>query len=403
MKPQKPRAGLFGGLRNAFSQRGLAQRNNAGVSRGELLGSMLMSLAGPQQAMMAQQNLMGIRQDHRDMMREQQERQGLQNTAQKQAMQRRQTAMDRGYSPELADMYAQDPESFFGVVSQNYEAANVSPGATRVGGAFGENYTAPELVRQNGVYGTQTVDGFQQTGQDALVREGMTADVASTRAGTRNTLDQVRSRREGDALAQAEFDREANAAPWDDVNSLRGDAEGDLNRIRFREVESSFQRVVDSAREPSAAGDLALIFNYMKMLDPGSTVREGEFANAQNAGGASARARAAYNSILDGTRLTDEQRSDFLGRAEQLYQGQRQIAEQRLAPYQEQAQQRFGEQYQPYAVPQLLDVGGRGQGASRENPASMPAQVGAEYNRAYADLPSGAYYTHPDGTVRRKR
>lgn len=89
MKPQKPRRGLFGGLRNAFSQQGLAQTNNAGVSRGEQLGAMLMSLAGPQQAMMAQQNLMGIRQDHRDMMREQQERQGLQNTAQKQAMQER--------------------------------------------------------------------------------------------------------------------------------------------------------------------------------------------------------------------------------------------------------------------------------------------------------------------------
>lgn len=89
MKPQKPRAGLFGGLRNAFSQQGLAQTNGAGVSRGEQLGAMLMSLAGPQQAMMAQQNLMGIRQDHRDMMREQQERQGLQNTAQKQAMQER--------------------------------------------------------------------------------------------------------------------------------------------------------------------------------------------------------------------------------------------------------------------------------------------------------------------------
>ena len=35
---------------------------------------------------------------------------------------------------------------------------------------------------------------------------------------------------------------------------------------------------------PDAAGDMALIFSYMKMLDPNSTVREGEYATAQDAG-----------------------------------------------------------------------------------------------------------------------
>lgn len=382
MKPQKPRAGLFGGLRNAFSQQGLAQTNNAGISRGEQLGAMLMSLAGPQQAMMAQQNLMNARQENRMM------QQGMAAQQAQQQQELMQGKMDAQRRREEADRLGlQDRERALFLMSPDIWSEQTGRNMYRSRDPNSYDITP------DGVNYMQDPQGDRQFALDQRQAE----------AGIANTLDQVRSRREGDALAQAEFDREANAAPWDDVNSLRGDAEGDLNRIRFREVESSFQRVVDSAREPSAAGDLALIFNYMKMLDPGSTVREGEFANAQNAGGASARARAAYNSILDGTRLTDEQRSDFLGRAEQLYQGQRQIAEQRLAPYQEQAQQRFGEQYQPYAVPQLLDVGGRGQGASRENPASMPAQVGAEYNRAYADLPSGAYYTHPDGTVRRKR
>lgn len=89
----------------------------------------------------------------------------------------------------------------------------------------------------------------------------------------------------------------------------------------FKLQNSAYGRIVKSAEEPSAAGDLALIFNYMKILDPGSTVREGEFANAQNAGGVDARVMSLYNQVINGTRLTEDQRADFLNRATRLYQG----------------------------------------------------------------------------------
>ncbi len=87
----------------------------------------------------------------------------------------------------------------------------------------------------------------------------------------------------------------------------------------FRKVDAAFSRITASADKPSAAGDLSLIFNYMKMLDPGSTVREGEFATAQNAAGVDGRVRARLNGLLSGERLTPEQRADFLGRSGMLY------------------------------------------------------------------------------------
>jgi hypothetical protein len=87
----------------------------------------------------------------------------------------------------------------------------------------------------------------------------------------------------------------------------------------FEKVDDAFGRVKASVQDPSPAGDLALIFNYMKMLDPGSTVREGEFANAQNAGSADTRIVALYNSVVEGTRLEKDQREDFLDRSEKLY------------------------------------------------------------------------------------
>lgn len=87
----------------------------------------------------------------------------------------------------------------------------------------------------------------------------------------------------------------------------------------FIKVQDSFGRIQASAKNPSPAGDLALIFNYMKMLDPGSTVREGEFSTAQNSSGVPEQIRAQWNKALTGERLTPDIRNDFLGRAKMLY------------------------------------------------------------------------------------
>ena len=102
---------------------------------------------------------------------------------------------------------------------------------------------------------------------------------------------------------------------------IRKEFTGNAEVKDFGKQASAFGRVVSSAQDPSAAGDLALIFNYMKVLDPGSTVREGEFATAQNAAGVEGRLRSLYNNVIEGTRLNDEQRADFVNRARMLFQG----------------------------------------------------------------------------------
>ncbi len=84
-------------------------------------------------------------------------------------------------------------------------------------------------------------------------------------------------------------------------------------------LRDAYQRVQSAGEQPNAAGDLSMIFAYMKMLDPNSVVREQEFANAQNAAGVPDRIRNVYNRVMQGTRLTPEQRSEFLGQAESLF------------------------------------------------------------------------------------
>lgn len=112
----------------------------------------------------------------------------------------------------------------------------------------------------------------------------------------------------------------ANAGAEDDMRQEYVKASGE-----FLDVQRSYARVLASADQPSAAGDLALIFNYMKILDPGSVVREGEFATAQNSAGIPERIRNQYNRALEGERLSDNQRDDFVDRAGKLFDSQKDI------------------------------------------------------------------------------
>ena len=85
----------------------------------------------------------------------------------------------------------------------------------------------------------------------------------------------------------------------------------------YQDVKAAYSRIL--ASDQTAAGDMSRIFNYMKMLDPGSVVREGEFANAQNAAGVPDRVLNAYNNVLSGERLNPEQRKQFESQAKKLY------------------------------------------------------------------------------------
>lgn len=82
-------------------------------------------------------------------------------------------------------------------------------------------------------------------------------------------------------------------------------------------VREAYGKVQKALSNPNAANDMAGIFGYMKMLDPGSSVREGEFANAENAAGVPQRIISLYNSALTGQRLSPAQRLEFMKSAEQ--------------------------------------------------------------------------------------
>jgi hypothetical protein len=77
----------------------------------------------------------------------------------------------------------------------------------------------------------------------------------------------------------------------------------------YVEISQAYRKIVSAP--DTAPGDMSKIFGYMKILDPGSTVREGEYASAEQARGIPESIRAQYNKALEGTRLTTDQRNKF--------------------------------------------------------------------------------------------
>ncbi|MEG9859477.1 transglycosylase SLT domain-containing protein [Stenotrophomonas sepilia] len=123
-----------------------------------------------------------------------------------------------------------------------------------------------------------------------------------------------------EAIPGGPADRKNNPAPGDLAQAEQALRKEFIAQIKVPQtVVNSYEQIAQAAKNPSAQNDLALIFSYMRMLDPTSVVREGEFANAQNAAGVPDRIRNEYNRLRDGQRLNPEQRTGFVNSAKGLH------------------------------------------------------------------------------------
>lgn len=135
-----------------------------------------------------------------------------------------------------------------------------------------------------------------------------------------------------EAVASLERIAQIKAGSGADSDRMKSEAElrkefvGSPVKQRYDIVTENVAKVRATAGKPdeqtTASDDLATIFSYMKILDPGSTVREGEFATAQNAAGIAERVRNLYNKVATGERLAPGQRQNFLRTSEDLAKSQ---------------------------------------------------------------------------------
>lgn len=168
---------------------------------------------------------------------------------------------------------------------------------------------------------------------DPTTGEQVAANPAAVDYEYRNMPDGTVGVFSGGEMVNRFGDVQPEEVDFDDVSSLRKEFNNQIEV--FDQIAEAYNKVEASGGKanPTAADDVSLLFGYMKIVDPGSTVREGEQATARNAGGIPDRLRVMYNSLLTGEMLSPQQRANFVQAAKELVQSQESLFNERSRFY----------------------------------------------------------------------
>jgi hypothetical protein len=162
---------------------------------------------------------------------------------------------------------------------------------------------------------------------------------------------------------QAEIDKLPEAQ-----QKWANDTLSDINKNpQIKAVGEQFKNLMEIKElGTTPSDDIALIFKYMKTLDPTSVVRDNEFQTVGNAGGLPTQIQNIYNSYTTGNKLTPEIRRDIKKSADSIVRGSIKAVESTISDTVSQAKYR--------GVPEMLILPENSLKAWR----SMSAQSAAE-------------------------
>lgn len=126
-----------------------------------------------------------------------------------------------------------------------------------------------------------------------------------------------------------------------------------------QEVTNSYGQIKAALENPSGASDLAAATKFMKLLDPGSVVRESELVMAMQTSGLLDRMANYANQIITGQKLTPTQRQEFKVMTDKLFDSSRSLYNQKRNQYVGIAQQyKLDPEVIPAESVPRIDLGG---------------------------------------------
>lgn len=135
------------------------------------------------------------------------------------------------------------------------------------------------------------------------------------------------------------------------VNDLRAEYISQTKQNKYMDAVTHYRKI--NTTPDTAAGDLSMIFAYMKMLDPGSVVRESEQDLAANATSLPGQLQNYALRVAKGKKLNDKQRAEFRDAAAILFD-QYQIQQNQIDDLYSNFATRYG------VDPELLGIGAIG-------------------------------------------
>jgi len=132
-----------------------------------------------------------------------------------------------------------------------------------------------------------------------------------------------------DVVIKPTDERLVRGQQFSNENSLRD--EYTAQTANFRVINDAYKKIMTTA--DTGAGDMSLLYQYVKLLDPGSVVRESEFATAAASGSFGDQVQGAAQRIATGKRLTPELKAQFRNEAQNIFDQQQSSANQTAEQY----------------------------------------------------------------------
>jgi len=104
------------------------------------------------------------------------------------------------------------------------------------------------------------------------------------------------------------------------ADALRKEYNGQLKEAGYMELEQNYEKIKRAIDSGTPIGDVASATSIMKLLDPGSVVRESELEMAMKTTGLWDRMTSFSERTLGGTKLTQPQRDEFEKLAREFYE-----------------------------------------------------------------------------------
>lgn len=170
-------------------------------------------------------------------------------------------------------------------------------------------FSRQELEQQAGAGDIEVQPGAAGRGLQQVLTPQPAGELAPGQAGTGFVQETIRSGKVAKEVRKEESD-------------LAKDFAKDKTTQQSRLAITAFDKISGSLKLGTGPGDVAAIVGFMKSIDPGSTVREGEFRTAGESGGAMKTLMNLGTKLISGKRIPDEVRAQFLEAARSQVQAQ---------------------------------------------------------------------------------
>lgn len=201
------------------------------------------------------------------------------------------------------------------------------------------------------VYNEQTAPLFERfVAMGVPAEKRVELDARSSEAQKRRAFEEAerakdRANRTKNAGIMAGNMAEARAAKredafGDDTRDLRKEISSRKEIAKYRQASAELSSLKELAKETSGASDMALVFAFMKAMDPDSVVRESEYAAAAATGTPDERMMGLVSKYWTGGPLSKGQRQSFIRAAEAAQSGHKAAFERAAKTYRHVAKKR---------------------------------------------------------------